>query len=90
MRAMPSAFMTYFSNTGSLLPMRILSRKYFSKATLARCTHLPTLAQVTLHLVGAVHAADPGTNDDDAFHDRLLFFSVRRRAAAMVTWIKIL
>ncbi len=45
MRMMPSR---YFSMKGSETPLRTLRRKYFSKAILARCTHLPEVDQLTL------------------------------------------
>src|SRR6266581_457932 len=45
---MPRALMTIFSNTGSVVPFFILRMKYFSKATLARWTHLPSENQFTL------------------------------------------
>src|SRR5690606_21583032 len=47
-RSMPSSLSTYFSYTGSVWPDFIFIRKYFSNATLARCTHLPARLQVTL------------------------------------------
>ena len=47
-RSMPIIFSTYFSKAGSVSPFFILRMKYFSKPTLARCTHLPFLNQLTL------------------------------------------
>src|SRR5690606_4781385 len=47
-RSMPSCLSTFLSYTGSVWPDFIFIRKYFSNATLARCTHLPARLQVTL------------------------------------------
>ncbi len=60
-RSMPSALSTYFSNAGSELPVFILRMKYFSKAILARCTHLPFLNQFTLRggICGSATKAAP-------------------------------
>ena len=44
----PIALRIAFSKKGSLTPRFIFIRKYFSRAILARWTHLPFFAQVTL------------------------------------------
>ena len=47
-RSIPNALSTCFSYRGSDVPFFILYMKYFSNATLAKCTHLPFLNQLTL------------------------------------------
>ena len=58
---MPIAFITSFSYRGSVVPDFILRRKYFSKPTLARCTHLPSANQFTLRggICGSATNATP-------------------------------
>src|SRR5690606_17017922 len=88
-REIPIILSAQRSKAGSETPFLTLRRKYFSKAILAKCTHLPFLNQVTLRggICGTATKAapvSPKSARQNAFHDARAVASVPSISALML------